>query len=80
MRWTEGLLRPSPRVTEGSIRVEKPYPPRSGDPLTQFNSANCTCSFCLLVFSLSDPSERDLRTFRSHLQAKHGLKLGEPEP
>jgi hypothetical protein len=40
---------------------------------------NCTCSFCLLVFTLRDPTEGDLSALQSHLEKSHGLKLGEPE-
>jgi len=49
------------------------------DPLSRFIATSCTCSFCLLVFSLDDPSENDLCMFQLHLRRVHGLKMGEPE-
>ena len=59
--------------------LEKAYSARPGDLQPKFKATNCTCSFCLLVFSLDDPSEHDLSIFLIHLWKKHGLKLGEPE-
>jgi hypothetical protein len=60
--------------------MEKARPSSPGDIRPQFRATNCTCSFCLLVFSLRDPSESDLSTFVLHLRRSHGLKVGEPEP
>ena len=60
--------------------MEKSHPTRSEDIRPLSKAANCTCSFCLLVFSMKDPTEANLSTFRSHLQRVHGLKVGEPEP
>ena len=49
------------------------------DLRSKFRATNCTCSFCLFVFSMRDPSERDLVTFQVHLQRVHGLIPGEVE-
>jgi len=59
--------------------LESTRPESWGDVSSQFKATNCACSFCLLIFSLREPSERDLLRFRRHLQANHGLKLGELE-
>jgi len=59
--------------------MERGLPPRSGHLGSQVRPTNCTCAFCLLVFSMKDPTEADLLKFRLHLQRIHGLKVGEPE-
>ncbi len=59
--------------------MENAHSPRRDDLPSHFRATNCTCSFCLLVFSIRDPSVTEISTFRLHLQRVHGLKVGEPE-
>jgi hypothetical protein len=59
--------------------MESPNSARPTDSRAAIKNANCTCSFCLLVFSMRELSVRDAQKFRRHLQTNHGLKLGEPE-
>jgi hypothetical protein len=59
--------------------MEKPSSSRSDDQHAPIKNANCSCSFCLRVFSMRELSVRDAQKFRAHLQTNHGLKLGEPE-
>jgi len=59
--------------------MEKTHESSADDLWSQFKATNCTCSFCLLVFAMKDPTENDLFTFHLHLQRIHGLKVGEPQ-
>jgi hypothetical protein len=59
--------------------MQGPHHSLGPEQLREFRASNCTCSFCLFVFSMRDPSEKDLVTFQLHLQRVHGLTPGEIE-